>query len=130
LPAMEKANRHRFAEEDFQEPLPAAVFLTRGWKTEAWNQLLCLSSCSSPDDEVDHSVPESDGAPPGAGTPSAKGKGKFSGLGKIFKPWKWRKKKSSDKFKETSEGLLITDSQSTLNEYSYIIMPYLLKTEF
>ncbi|XP_059412846.1 phosphatase and actin regulator 4A-like isoform X1 [Carassius carassius] len=57
------------------------------------------------DDEVDHSVPESDRAPPGAGTPSAKGKGKFSNLGKIFKPWKWRKKKSSDKFKETSEVL-------------------------
>uniref|UniRef100_A0A671NCV6 Phosphatase and actin regulator 4 n=1 Tax=Sinocyclocheilus anshuiensis TaxID=1608454 RepID=A0A671NCV6_9TELE len=57
------------------------------------------------DVEVDHSVPESDGAPPGAGTPAAKGKGKFSSLGKIFKPWKWRKKRSSDKFKETSEVL-------------------------
>ncbi|XP_077056227.1 phosphatase and actin regulator 4A isoform X1 [Siphateles boraxobius] len=57
------------------------------------------------DDEVDHSMPESDGAHPGAGTPSAKGKGKFSNLGKIFKPWKWRKKRSSEKFKETSEVL-------------------------
>ncbi|KAG1961075.1 phosphatase and actin regulator 4A isoform X5 [Pimephales promelas] len=57
------------------------------------------------DDEVDHSMPESDGAHPAAGTPSAKGKGKFSNFGKIFKPWKWRKKKSSDKFKETSEVL-------------------------
>lgn len=26
-------------------------------------------------------------------------------MGKIFKPWKWRKKKSSDKFQETSEEL-------------------------
>uniref|UniRef100_A0A674A4U8 Phosphatase and actin regulator 4 n=1 Tax=Salmo trutta TaxID=8032 RepID=A0A674A4U8_SALTR len=34
-----------------------------------------------------------------------KGKGKFSTLGKIFKPWKWRKKKSSEKFTETSEVL-------------------------
>ncbi|XP_029396021.1 phosphatase and actin regulator 4 isoform X3 [Mus pahari] len=37
-------------------------------------------------------------------TPPTKRKSKFSSLGKIFKPWKWRKKKSSDKFKETSEG--------------------------
>ncbi|EDL30104.1 phosphatase and actin regulator 4 [Mus musculus] len=38
-------------------------------------------------------------------TPPTKRKSKFSALGKIFKPWKWRKKKSSDKFKETSEVL-------------------------
>ncbi|XP_054079866.1 phosphatase and actin regulator 4 isoform X3 [Rissa tridactyla] len=36
-------------------------------------------------------------------TPPTKRKSKFSSFGKIFKPWKWRKKKSSDKFKETSE---------------------------
>ncbi|XP_052033554.1 phosphatase and actin regulator 4 isoform X3 [Apodemus sylvaticus] len=40
----------------------------------------------------------------GDSTPPTKRKSKFSGFGKIFKPWKWRKKKSSDKFKETSEG--------------------------
>ncbi|XP_056597707.1 phosphatase and actin regulator 4A isoform X1 [Triplophysa dalaica] len=56
------------------------------------------------DDEIDNSVPDSDGAHPG-GNSSTKGKGKFSNLGKIFKPWKWRKKKSSEKFKETSEVL-------------------------
>lgn len=39
------------------------------------------------------------------GDDTPKRKGKFSTLGKIFKPWKWRKKKSSEKFKETSEGL-------------------------
>ncbi|XP_068015119.1 phosphatase and actin regulator 4 isoform X1 [Melanerpes formicivorus] len=38
-------------------------------------------------------------------TPPTKRKSKFPSLGKIFKPWKWRKKKSSDKFKETSEVL-------------------------
>ncbi|XP_037683919.1 phosphatase and actin regulator 4 isoform X3 [Choloepus didactylus] len=38
-------------------------------------------------------------------TPPTKRKSKFSGFGKIFKPWKWRKKKSSDKFRETSEVL-------------------------
>ncbi|XP_059366034.1 phosphatase and actin regulator 4A isoform X2 [Carassius carassius] len=52
-------------------------------------------------DEVVHSVPESDGA----GHPVAKAKGKFPSLGNFFKPWKWRKKRSSEKFKETSEVL-------------------------
>ncbi|XP_074832526.1 phosphatase and actin regulator 4 isoform X2 [Carettochelys insculpta] len=60
-------------------------------------------------EEVDH--PSSDmgmGADvleSGDTTPPTKRKSKFSGFGKIFKPWKWRKKKSSDKFKETSEVL-------------------------
>ncbi|XP_059111081.1 phosphatase and actin regulator 4 isoform X2 [Peromyscus eremicus] len=45
-----------------------------------------------------------DGVEAGDTTPPTKRKSKFSGFGKIFKPWKWRKKKSSDKFKETSEG--------------------------
>lgn len=40
-------------------------------------------------------------------TPPTKRKSKFSSFGKIFKPWKWRKKKSSDKFKETSEGKVL-----------------------
>lgn len=43
-----------------------------------------------------------EGGSTGDSTP--KRKGKLSTLGKIFKPWKWRKKKSSEKFKETSEG--------------------------
>uniref|UniRef100_U3FZ78 Phosphatase and actin regulator 4 n=1 Tax=Micrurus fulvius TaxID=8637 RepID=U3FZ78_MICFL len=38
-------------------------------------------------------------------TPPSKRKSKFAGFGKIFKPWKWRKKKTSGKFKETSEVL-------------------------
>ncbi|XP_051921412.1 phosphatase and actin regulator 4B isoform X5 [Hippocampus zosterae] len=41
----------------------------------------------------------------GDSTPPPKRKGKFPSLGKIFKPWKWRKKKSSEKFKEASEEL-------------------------
>nr|XP_055076349.1 phosphatase and actin regulator 4A-like [Misgurnus anguillicaudatus] len=59
----------------------------------------------SSDDEIDHGMPDGDGAHPERGTPSTKGKGKFTNLGNFFKPWKWRKKKSSDKFKETSEVL-------------------------
>ncbi|XP_054637445.1 phosphatase and actin regulator 4B isoform X3 [Dunckerocampus dactyliophorus] len=45
------------------------------------------------------------GSTTGDSTPPPKRKGKFSSLGKIFKPWKWRKKKSSEKFKEASEEL-------------------------
>lgn len=65
-------------------------------------------SVSSPDDEGDlqHSSTGSEGGTAGDATPPPKRKGKFSTLGKIFKPWKWRKKKSSEKFKETSEGPL------------------------
>ncbi|XP_022529410.2 phosphatase and actin regulator 4B isoform X8 [Astyanax mexicanus] len=59
------------------------------------------------DDEGDHqhNTTGSEGGNAGEGTPPPKRKGKFSTLGKIFKPWKWRKKKSSEKFKETSEVL-------------------------
>lgn len=57
------------------------------------------------DDEAEQhqSTMVGDGGSMGESTPKRKG-GKFSTLGKIFKPWKWRKKKSSEKFKETSEG--------------------------
>ncbi|XP_054855162.1 phosphatase and actin regulator 4 isoform X2 [Eublepharis macularius] len=60
-------------------------------------------------EEVDH--PLSDGGmgadvlESGDTTPPSKRKSKFAGFGKIFKPWKWRKKKASGKFKETSEVL-------------------------
>lgn len=43
--------------------------------------------------------------PPAPPTPPSKRKSKFSGIGKLFKPWKWRKRKSSDTFRETSEVL-------------------------
>ncbi|KAM4046691.1 phosphatase and actin regulator 4 isoform 2-T2 [Anomaloglossus baeobatrachus] len=43
--------------------------------------------------------------PPAPPTPPTKRKSKFSGIGKFFKPWKWRKRKSSDTFRETSEVL-------------------------
>lgn len=78
------------------------------------------------DDEIDNSVPDSDGAHPG-GNSSTKGKGKFSSLGKIFKPWKWRKKKSSDKFKETSEGMcLIHDKKPNTAKNSKPVYLFLL----
>ncbi|XP_074419408.1 phosphatase and actin regulator 4 isoform X5 [Larus michahellis] len=58
-------------------------------------------------EEVDHPPTDAsmgvDVLEAGDTTPPTKRKSKFSSFGKIFKPWKWRKKKSSDKFKETSE---------------------------
>ncbi|KAF4088017.1 hypothetical protein AMELA_G00077920 [Ameiurus melas] len=56
------------------------------------------------DNESSHQH-NSTGSEGGDGTPPPKRKGKFSTLGKIFKPWRWRKKKSSEKFQETSEVL-------------------------
>ncbi|XP_057617341.1 phosphatase and actin regulator 2 isoform X3 [Chionomys nivalis] len=51
------------------------------------------------------SIANSDAPPAGSQTPPFKRKGKLSTIGKIFKPWKWRKKKTSDKFRETSAVL-------------------------
>ncbi|NWU67987.1 PHAR2 regulator, partial [Pterocles burchelli] len=51
------------------------------------------------------SIANLDGPAPGSQTPPFKRKGKLSTIGKIFKPWKWRKKKTSDKFRETSAVL-------------------------
>lgn len=61
----------------------------------------------NPDDEVDlqHSTTGVDDGNSGGGTPPTKRKGKFSKMGRIFKPWKWRKKKPSEKFAETSIAL-------------------------
>nr|XP_046219959.1 phosphatase and actin regulator 4B-like [Oncorhynchus gorbuscha] len=56
------------------------------------------------DDEVDlqHSTTGSEGGNSSGETPPSKRKGKFSSFGNMFKPWKWRKKKSSETFLETS----------------------------
>nr|XP_033795825.1 phosphatase and actin regulator 2 isoform X2 [Geotrypetes seraphini] len=51
------------------------------------------------------SIANSDGPAPGSQTPPLKRRGKLSSIGKIFKPWKWRKKKASEKFRETSAVL-------------------------
>ncbi|KAM4701422.1 phosphatase and actin regulator 4 isoform 2-T2 [Discoglossus pictus] len=54
--------------------------------------------------------------PPAPPTPPTKRKSKFSGFGKIFKPWKWRKRKSSDTFRETSEDTQeVPDTQHLRN---------------
>ncbi|XP_063165224.1 phosphatase and actin regulator 2 isoform X4 [Candoia aspera] len=67
---------------------------------------LLRAPLSSSVDGIDKvSVANSDGTNPGSQTPPFKRKGKLSTIGKIFKPWKWRKKKTSEKFIETSAVL-------------------------
>ncbi|XP_069708141.1 phosphatase and actin regulator 2 isoform X2 [Phaenicophaeus curvirostris] len=67
---------------------------------------LLRSSVGGSVDSLDKaSIANSDGPAPGSQTPPFKRKGKLSTIGKIFKPWKWRKKKTSDKFRETSAVL-------------------------
>lgn len=41
----------------------------------------------------------------GARTPPIERKSKFSALGRLFKPWKWKRKKKSDKFEAASRSL-------------------------
>ncbi|KAF0305687.1 Phosphatase and actin regulator 4 [Amphibalanus amphitrite] len=42
---------------------------------------------------------------PRSRTPPVERKQKFAGLGRLFKPWKWKRKKKSDKFAETQRSL-------------------------
>ncbi|XP_072851948.2 phosphatase and actin regulator 2 isoform X9 [Pogona vitticeps] len=70
------------------------------------NSHLLRAPLSSSVDGIDKaSIANSDGPAPGSQSPPFKRKGKFSTIGKIFKPWKWRKKKTSEKFLETSAVL-------------------------
>uniref|UniRef100_A0A8B9R2I7 Phosphatase and actin regulator n=1 Tax=Anas platyrhynchos TaxID=8839 RepID=A0A8B9R2I7_ANAPL len=67
------------------------------------------------------SIANSDGPAPGSQTPPFKRKGKLSTIGKIFKPWKWRKKKTSDKFRETSADGDVTVNFETSNGHTVAI---------
>ncbi|XP_041872189.1 phosphatase and actin regulator 2 isoform X2 [Corvus kubaryi] len=67
------------------------------------------------------SIANSDGPAPGSQTPPFKRKGKLSNIGKIFKPWKWRKKKTSDKFRETSADGNVTVNFETSNGHTVAI---------
>ncbi|XP_075825932.1 phosphatase and actin regulator 1 isoform X4 [Microtus pennsylvanicus] len=68
------------------------------------------SNCSRGEDGRDAEEVErlaamrSDSLVPGTHTPPIRRRSKFANLGRIFKPWKWRKKKS-EKFKHTSAAL-------------------------
>uniref|UniRef100_A0A0A9XC92 Phosphatase and actin regulator 2 n=1 Tax=Lygus hesperus TaxID=30085 RepID=A0A0A9XC92_LYGHE len=41
----------------------------------------------------------------GSGTPPLERKSKFSAFGRLFKPWKWKRKKKSEKFEAASRSL-------------------------
>ncbi|XP_057556166.1 phosphatase and actin regulator 1 isoform X1 [Hippopotamus amphibius kiboko] len=60
-----------------------------GWEAEEVERLAAMRS---------------DSLVPGTHTPPIRRRSKFANLGRIFKPWKWRKKKS-EKFKHTSAAL-------------------------
>ncbi|KAJ3610784.1 hypothetical protein NHX12_022875 [Muraenolepis orangiensis] len=47
----------------------------------------------------------SGGGPTQNASGSRQQRGKLSSIGKLFKPWKWRKKKTSDKFQDLSKVL-------------------------
>ncbi|XP_056340989.1 phosphatase and actin regulator 1 isoform X4 [Oenanthe melanoleuca] len=63
-------------------------------------QTLCANT-----EEVERlAAMRSDSLVPGTHTPPIRRRSKFATLGRLFKPWKWRKKKS-EKFKHTSAAL-------------------------
>lgn len=58
----------------------------------------------SPAEEVERlAAMRSESLVSGTHTPPIRRRSKFATLGRLFKPWKWRKKKS-EKFKQTSAG--------------------------
>uniref|UniRef100_A0A2I3MTT6 Phosphatase and actin regulator n=1 Tax=Papio anubis TaxID=9555 RepID=A0A2I3MTT6_PAPAN len=79
------------------------------------------SNCSRGEDARDAEEVErlaamrSDSLVPGTHTPPIRRRSKFANLGRIFKPWKWRKKKS-EKFKHTSADgeLSISNEEDSL----------------
>ncbi|XP_034560842.1 phosphatase and actin regulator 4A isoform X2 [Notolabrus celidotus] len=63
------------------------------------------SECVYDDVDLQSNTAQSEEGSSGGGSPQTKRKGKFSKMGRIFKPWKWRKKKQSEKFAQTSIAL-------------------------
>ncbi|XP_053874738.1 phosphatase and actin regulator 1 isoform X3 [Malaclemys terrapin pileata] len=79
----------------------------RSYEAEMGNDLLSylLHSPFNEADEVERlAAMRSDSLVPGTHTPPIRRRSKFANIGRIFKPWKWRKKKS-EKFKHTSAAL-------------------------
>ncbi|XP_028300278.1 phosphatase and actin regulator 1 isoform X1 [Gouania willdenowi] len=66
----------------------------------------------------------SDSLVPGTHTPPIRRRSKFANLGRLFKPWKWRKKKS-EKFKQTSA--VLERKMSTRQSREELIKKGLLK---
>ncbi|XP_014436913.1 phosphatase and actin regulator 1 isoform X6 [Pelodiscus sinensis] len=79
----------------------------RSYEAEMGKDLLSylLHSPFNAADEVERLASmRSDSLVPGTHTPPIRRRSKFANIGRIFKPWKWRKKKS-EKFKHTSAAL-------------------------
>uniref|UniRef100_A0A3B5KXC8 Phosphatase and actin regulator n=1 Tax=Xiphophorus couchianus TaxID=32473 RepID=A0A3B5KXC8_9TELE len=79
--------------------------------------------------EMSHTVERlasmrSDSLVPGTHTPPIRRRSKFATLGRLFKPWKWRKKKS-EKFKQTSA--VLERKMSTRQSREELIKKGLLK---
>ncbi|XP_064177605.1 phosphatase and actin regulator 2 isoform X2 [Anguilla rostrata] len=75
---------------------------TSGFRARIFSR---LQAACSVDGLEKASLANSDAVVTDAQTPQLKQRGKLSSLGKIFKPWKWRKKKTSDKFQDLSKVL-------------------------
>ncbi|XP_051467871.1 phosphatase and actin regulator 1 isoform X5 [Apus apus] len=60
--------------------------------------------CANTEEAERLAAMRSDSLVPGTHTPPIRRRSKFATLGRLFKPWKWRKKKS-EKFKHTSAAL-------------------------
>ncbi|XP_058026354.1 phosphatase and actin regulator 2 isoform X2 [Ahaetulla prasina] len=88
-----------------------------------------LSAEASVDGIDKVSVANSDGTNPGSQTPPFKRKGKLSTIGKIFKPWKWRKKKTSEKFIETSADVDATVNYEISNGHTIVITEEAIQEE-
>ncbi|XP_066461567.1 phosphatase and actin regulator 2 isoform X4 [Eleutherodactylus coqui] len=73
--------------------------------TASFVQVRLLRVAASVDGLDKASIANCDAPNTGNQSPPLKRKGRLSSIGKIFKPWKWRKKKASEKFRETSAVL-------------------------
>ena len=88
----------------------SSCLVSRG-RSQSDPSFLSDSSATSTDagenpDEMDQTPPaRSEPLVSGIRTPPVRRNSKLATLGRIFKPWKWRKKKTSDKFRETSAVL-------------------------
>ncbi|XP_075709538.1 phosphatase and actin regulator 4 isoform X3 [Rhinoderma darwinii] len=113
----ERAPGHRESSEREREAEPYSEELSQDLLSEPHRSRSAQIPCPprAPVME-DRSAEEGDPpmVPPAPPTPPTKRKSKFSGIGKFFKPWKWRKRKSSDTFRETSEDTSVKSESPPL----------------
>ncbi|VFV30867.1 phosphatase and actin regulator 1 [Lynx pardinus] len=97
-----KTNTSTSLQSCCQEPLPTCPLCHQAHRLAHGGDALYISCVT---EEVERlAAMRSDSLVPGTHTPPIRRRSKFANLGRIFKPWKWRKKKS-EKFKHTSAAL-------------------------